>query len=53
MAPGGFNICVDNFGLKYVGKKHAEHLMSVLKRSYKIYADWKGKRYLGLDLDWD
>ena len=27
--------------------------MSVLKSSYKISADWRGERYLGLDLDWD
>ena len=27
--------------------------MSVLKRNYKISADWKGQGYLGLDLDWD
>ena len=27
--------------------------MSVLKISYKISDDWKGNRYLGLDLDWD
>ena len=27
--------------------------MSVLKDNHKISRDWKGKRYLGLDLDWD
>ena len=36
-----------------MGKEHAIHLISVLKSSYKISADWKGKSYLGLDLDWD
>ena len=27
--------------------------MIVLREHYKILIDWKGKRYLGLDLDWD
>ena len=36
-----------------MGKEHAEHLMSILKSSYKISDDWKGKRYLGLDFEWD
>ena len=39
--------------MKYVSKHHAEHLISVLRKCYKIYHDWKDKKYLGLDLDWD
>ena len=27
--------------------------MAVLSKSYKILSDWEGKRYLGLELDWD
>ena len=27
--------------------------MAVLQDQYKILSDWKGKKYLGLDLDWD
>ena len=27
--------------------------MTVLREHYKISHDWKGKRYLGLDIDWD
>ena len=49
--PISFSLCVDAFGVKYFGKKHADHLMSVLKEHYKISHDWKGKRYLGMDLD--
>ena len=44
---------MENFGVKYEVKKHAQHLMDVLKEHYTIYHDWKGKRYLGIDLDWD
>ena len=46
-----FSLCVDDFGVKYVIKHHAEHLMSVLRESYKISHDWKGKNHLGIDLD--
>ena len=51
--PVSFSLCVDDFGVKYTGKQHADHLMSVLKKHYAISQDWEGKRYLGLDLDWD
>ena len=44
---------IDDFGVKYVSKQHADHLMTVLRKYYKISRDWRGKRYLDLDLDWD
>ena len=34
-----FSICVDYFGVKYVGKQHADNLMSFLKEHYKISHD--------------
>jgi hypothetical protein len=51
--PISFTLVVDDFGVKYVGKEHAEHLISVLKQDYEIDTDWEGTRYLGLTLDWD
>ena len=51
--PVSFTLCVDDFGVKYVGTQHENHPISVLQESYKISTDWEGKRYLGLDLDWD
>jgi hypothetical protein len=33
--PISFTLCVDNFGIKYVGCKHAEHLASILSKHYK------------------
>ena len=48
-----FSLIVDDFGVKYVGKEHADHLKSVIEEHYKVTADWEGKRYLGLTLDWD
>ena len=41
-----------DFGVKYVGKEHSDHLMVVLTKSYIISSDWEVKRYLGLDMYW-
>ena len=51
--PIHFSLVVDDFGVKYVGQEHAEHLINVLKEHYQITTDWSGAKYLGLDLDWD
>ena len=29
-----FSLVVDDFGVKYVGKEHADHLVSVIKEKY-------------------
>ena len=51
--PISFTLVVDNFGVKYVGKENADHLISVLQEDYKINIDWEGTRYIELTLDWD
>ena len=51
--PVTFTLVVDDFGVKYVGKEHAEHLMSVLKEHYTITEDWAGEKYIGMDIRWD
>ena len=51
--PITFSLWIDDFGVKYVGKEHANHLMSVLQPHYVVLSDWTGKRYISLDLDWD
>ena len=48
-----FSLVVDDFGVKYVGKEHAEHLLSVLRENYKVKEDWTGSRYIGIFMDWD
>ena len=48
-----FTLCVENFGVKYVGKAHAQHLMTFLKQHCTISHDWTGKLNLDIDLDWD
>jgi hypothetical protein len=44
---------VDDFGVKYVGREHAEHLMACIKRNYNKPSDWNGTAYCGLTFDWD
>ena len=51
--PITLTLCVDNFGVKYTGAQHANHLMAILQEHYTISHDWSGSRYLGMDIDWD
>jgi hypothetical protein len=46
-------LVVDDFGIKYVGKQHAQHLFTSLRENYKITEDWTGELYLGITLNWD
>ena len=51
--PIQFCLVVDAFGVEYVGKKHADHLATILKKYYNITEDWEGKKNAGIDLKWD
>ena len=46
-------LVVDDFGVKYVGKQHARHLVNVLSKFYEMEEDWIGKLYCGVTLDWN
>jgi hypothetical protein len=35
-----FTLVVNDFGVKYIGKEHAMHLISILKQHYKISEDF-------------
>jgi hypothetical protein len=48
--PISFSLVVDDFGVKYDGCEHAEHLMECIKKNYNISSDWKGSAYCGLTL---
>jgi hypothetical protein len=48
-----FTLYVDDFGIKYVGQEHANCLAKILNEHYKRSIDWNGKRYLGMNMDWD
>jgi len=52
--PITFSLVVDDFGVKYVGKEHADHLIDCLKtETYKLTEDWAGDLYCGISLRWD
>ena len=51
--PLQFSLVVDDFGIKYERQVVITHLLDALKTIYKIYEDWDGKLYCGLNLDWD
>ena len=44
---------MDDFGVEYVGKQHAEHLATIFKEYHNITEDWEVKKYAGIDLKWD
>ena len=48
-----FTLVVDDFGVKYVNKEDAEHIMPVLKQNCEVTEDWEGERYIGMHLRWD
>jgi hypothetical protein len=51
--PISFSLVEDDFGVKYVGRQHAEHVMACIRKIYNISSDWNGGDYCGLMLDWD
>ena len=51
--PIKFTLVVDDFGVKYVRKQDAEHLVKVLSEHYTVTEDWTGSKYIGITLDWD
>ena len=51
--PVQFTLVLDNFGTKYVGGKHPLHLKHTLEEKYTVTIEWDGKRYIGINLDWD
>ena len=48
-----FVLIVDDFGVEYVGEQHAQHLLAVLRKDYKMTTDWNGTKFAGVDLDWN
>jgi hypothetical protein len=51
--PIHFTIVVDNFGVKYTQQEDVDHLKATLDRNYTVTADWTGKQYIGITLNWD
>lgn len=52
--PVSFSLVVDDFGVKYKGREHAQHLFDTLRTYYeKITVGWAGSLYCGVQLKWD
>ena len=50
--PITFTLVVDDFGIKYEGREHFDHLIAALRDLYTVTVDEHGKKYLGLTMDW-
>ena len=44
---------VDKFGVKYVGKENADHLITAIRGLYPVAEDWTGKLHCGITLKLD
>jgi hypothetical protein len=51
--PISFTLVVNDFGVKYVGQEHVDHLIWCLKQQYKLTEDQTGNLYCGITLKWD
>ena len=51
--PVTFALVVDDFGIKYEGQDHADHLLAALRECYSITTDASSTKYCGLTLEWD
>ncbi len=50
--PIKFSLVVGDFGVKYVSKEHADHLIVTLRKHHtSVTEDWEGKPYVGITLD--
>ena len=48
-----FTLIVDDFGVEYVGEKHAIHLRDTIKQHYDLTENWNGDLYAGINLVWN
>ena len=51
--PISFSLVVDDFGVKYVGQEHPDHLLAALREFYVVEKNDSGDKYCGITLDWD
>ena len=51
--PVMFTLVIYNIGVKYVGHKHADHLMNSIEENYTVTKYWAGRLYCGSSLKWD
>ena len=46
-----FSLDVDDFGVKFVGKNYADHIIVALQELYIVSTNWKGTLFCGLTLN--
>jgi hypothetical protein len=52
--PIQFALVVDDFGVEYANKEHAQHLLDALNNHYKaVSEDWQGSLFCRIKLTWD
>ena len=52
--PIQFTLVVGDFGVKYVGKEHVDHLIQAIEsKGYEMKTDCAGKLHCDIALDWD
>jgi hypothetical protein len=51
--PIQFTLVVGDFGVQYLIKEHAQHLIDALQTDYTISKYWTGGLYCGITLNWD
>ena len=44
---------MDDFGIEYFGKQHAQYLQKVMEDHYTLTMDWEGGKFAGVNLDWN
>ncbi len=53
MRPIAFTLVVDDIGVKYIKKEHANHLIWCIKQKHELTKDWAGNLYCGIKQNWD
>jgi hypothetical protein len=52
--PIWFNLCINNFEVKYISDENLRHLFAALHtETYDIVEDWAGDLYCGINLEWN
>ena len=51
--PIQFLLIVDDFGVEYIEKQHAENLSNVFTKYHEISREWESKNFSGIDLQWN
>ncbi len=51
--PIAFKLVINDFGVKYVGKEHVDHLIACIRGKYQLTEDWTGDLHCGIKLAWD